>query len=295
VSTEFAAEGREFAAAAILEDGIGNPEGAAKASDNAAYGGDFDLRGGVADQEDFAIADAPADGYPLLIDRDTGALPLEGLHVFLFEEALDAAFGVAAIFADDAERSAFGGFGNEPVEVGRVVGDEPDAGGVRGTVFGQADDGLHEGHRFDGRPAGGASDTAGGAIGADEVVGVDLVLAARGVNLNFEAMAVGGEAEEASIEIESRASLLGGASQGGDQARAFNDEVRFIQRDLRGAAIREEFKTANLVHDALGCSGAKLLAEMIGDNERAGGGLEMGLGFEDANPAATLCDFRRGE
>src|SRR5271163_1469211 len=112
VRAKLTAQGGKFAAVAITQDGLGDPQSSAKSRDDAADGGNLYLRGGVAHQKDFAVADAPAHRNPLFVDRNARALPLERLHIFLLQKALDAALGVAAVFTDDAQRAAFGGFGN---------------------------------------------------------------------------------------------------------------------------------------------------------------------------------------
>ena len=66
VGAELAAERGQFVVAAAMQNGLGDGQRAAKAGDDAADGGDFYLGGGVADEENVAIADAFADGNPLL-------------------------------------------------------------------------------------------------------------------------------------------------------------------------------------------------------------------------------------
>ena len=115
------------------------------------------------------------------------------------------------------------------------------------------------------------------------------------MDLNFETVAVGREAQEARVEIELRPRFLRGTSEARNQARAFDDQVGPCEGYLRGATVGEKFETANFVDHALVSGGAELPAEMIGDDESAGSGLEARLGFEHSNAAATLRDFRCGE
>lgn len=143
VGAEFTAQGEEFGATAGLQNGLGDAEGAAEAGDDAAHGRDFDLGGGVADEINMAVADALSNGDPLAIDGNARALPLEGLEMFFFKEAFEAALGVASLFADHAKSGAFGVFRDEPIKIRSVVGDEPNASGIGGAILGQADDGLH--------------------------------------------------------------------------------------------------------------------------------------------------------
>ena len=273
-----------------MQDGLGDGQRTAKTGDDAADGGDFYLGGGVADEKNIAVANALLDGNPLFVDGNARALPFERLEIFVFEEAFEAALGVAAVHADDAQRAALGGFGDQPVEIGRVVGDEPDAGGVGGAVFGKADDGLHERHGFNRRPAGSAGDAAGGAVGSHDAGGVQLFLAAGRFGFEAEAAGIGSQAEEAGVERNLRAGLLGSASESGDESGALNDQIGFGEGNLRGAAVGEEFETADFIDDAFAGGRAELIAEMAGDDESARGRIEVGLGFEDANGASTASD-----
>ncbi len=171
---KLAAQRGQFVVAAAMQNGLGDGEGAAKTGDDAADGRDFDLGGGVADEKNIAIADAFLDGYPFAVDGNARALPFERLEIFLFEEAFQAALGVAALLADDAQSAALWGFGDQPIKIRSVVGDEPDAGGVDGAILGEAHDGLHERNGFNRRPSGGARDAAGGAVSAHDAGGVQL-------------------------------------------------------------------------------------------------------------------------
>ena len=112
----------------------------------------------------------------------------------------------------------------------------------------------------------------------------------------FETQAAGirSQAQEAGVERQVSARGLRVASERGDQAGAFNDQVRLGERDLRGTAVGEKFEAANFVDDAFAGSGAKLVAKMTGDDQRAGGRVESGLGFEDAHATATARDGSGG-
>ena len=71
-----------------------------------------------------------------------------------------------------------------------------------------------------------------------------------GLNLYAKAIAVRSEAQKTRIKIEARTRLLSFSRQCWDQTRAFDDQVGLCQRHLRGAAVGEQFETANLVDDA---------------------------------------------
>jgi len=105
------AAGGKFAALAILQKSLGDTERAAKTGNDSTDGRNFDLCRRVTNQIDFPIADLPAHRHPSAVDRDARALPFERFEMLLFEEAFEAAFGVAAVLADHAERSAFRRFG----------------------------------------------------------------------------------------------------------------------------------------------------------------------------------------
>ncbi len=70
------------------------------------------MRRRVTHEVDFAVPDLPADGHPASIDGNARALPFERLEMLSFEKAFEAAFGVAAVFADHAKCGAFRGFGD---------------------------------------------------------------------------------------------------------------------------------------------------------------------------------------
>src|SRR5277367_5974824 len=106
VRAEFPSEGREFAAVAIAQDGFGHPERAAEAGHNAADGRNFHLCRSVPNQENLSIADTATNRNPLLVNGNARALPLKWLHIFLLQKAFDAALGVAAVLADNAQRTA---------------------------------------------------------------------------------------------------------------------------------------------------------------------------------------------
>jgi hypothetical protein len=64
---------------------------------------------------------------------------------------------------------------------------------------------------------------------------------------------------------------------------------------LRRAAVGKQLETANLIHDAVTGGSPHLLPEMIRDDQRAACGLELRLGFQNANAAATMGHARRGK
>ena len=56
---------------------------------------------------------------------------------------------------------------------------------------------------------------------------------------------------------------------------------------MSGTAIGKEFEATDFIENTFACGTAELAAEMVGDDERAGGGFESRLGFEDANGFAA--------
>ena len=103
-----------------------------------------------------------------------------------FHELLERAACFRSGFADDAKGALGGRFGNEPDEVRSVLGNEPDARGIRRHIFGERDDGLHERHGFERRPSRGASDATDGAIAADNRAGRYFFAGAVGAAFDFE-------------------------------------------------------------------------------------------------------------
>jgi len=74
------------------------------------------------------------------LDKET---KLELLHSLASREAFEAALGVAALFANHAQRASFRGFRDQPVKIRGIVGHEPHASSIGPAIFGQAHDGLH--------------------------------------------------------------------------------------------------------------------------------------------------------
>jgi hypothetical protein len=68
-----------------------------------------------------------------------------------------------------------------------------------------------------------------------------------GFNLNLNAIRSGSQSQKARIERNFRAGPSRLTRKRRNQSRALDDKVGLGQRDLRGAAIGEEFKPANLV------------------------------------------------
>src|SRR5712664_732794 len=120
VSSQFTPQGGKLPASAILQKCLRDAERAAKSGNDSPDGRNFDLRRGVTDQIDFAVPDLPPYRHPAAVDRDARALPFERLQMLLFEEAFEAAFRVAAVLANHAERGAFRRFGDQPVEIRRI-------------------------------------------------------------------------------------------------------------------------------------------------------------------------------
>jgi len=104
---EFAAQRFQFAAVAAIENGFARAERAAESGDDAAHRGHFHLSGGVAHEEDPAGADFSLHGHPAGINGNARALEGERLQFAFFEEAFEAAAGLRALFADQAEGRAF--------------------------------------------------------------------------------------------------------------------------------------------------------------------------------------------
>src|SRR5713226_700124 len=160
---EFPAQSSKLPAPAVLQQSLRHAERAAKSRYDSAHRGYLHLRCGVSHQIYFAIADPLPHWHPATIDRDARALPFQWLHLLLFQESFEAPFCVAAVFADDAERSALRRFRDQPVKVRRLLGHEPDSRRIRWAIFRRSDDGLNQRHGFYGRPAGSARHAARGA------------------------------------------------------------------------------------------------------------------------------------
>src|SRR5262249_24382908 len=150
------------------------------------------------------------------------------VELFSLEEAFKDAASARSIFADKAERTPTIGFRNEPVEIRRVVGNEPDAYGSGRIVGREPDDGLDERHGRCAPPAGGFGDVAARAVRAN--IGVRFA--------NLAATSAGGvfsdhtnaairtfEADELAREVDGNSRGLCLCGEAANQGGAFNDEV----------------------------------------------------------------------
>src|SRR5260370_14019489 len=104
-----------------------NAERAAKTTNDAPHGRNFDLRRSVPDQVNLAVPDLSPHRHPAAIDRDARTLPLEWFDMLFFEEAFEATLRVATVLADHAQCAAFRRFTDHPVKVGRFICHEPHA------------------------------------------------------------------------------------------------------------------------------------------------------------------------
>src|SRR5262249_26263913 len=101
VRVELAAKGDQLAAGTFAQDGLNDTQSTSKTCDDSAYGGNFYLSGGVADQIHVAVADLALDGNPAAVFRNSCALPFERLHAFALKEAFHALGSVTPVDADD--------------------------------------------------------------------------------------------------------------------------------------------------------------------------------------------------
>ncbi len=97
---------------------------------------------------------------------------------------------------------------------------------MRRIVLREADDGLHQRHGLDERPASGAGHAAGGAIRSNEDACMNFIAASRGIDFQTETAAIRGDAVEARIEREPGTSGLRFTRKSSDKPGTLNDEVR---------------------------------------------------------------------
>ena len=82
--------------------------------------------------------------------------------------------------------------------------------------------------------------------------------------------------------------------QSGNQLGALDDQVGLGQSDLGGTAVGEKLEAANFVQDAGTGGRTELIAEVVGDDERAGIRFEAGLRFEDTDTTSAARESGRG-
>src|SRR5580704_3691112 len=111
-----------------------------------------------------------------------------------------------------------------------------------------------------------------------------------GIDFDAQAAAICGEPKKACIEGKSGPGLLSVTRQCRDQLRAFDDEIRPGQGHLGRAAIGEQLESANLIYNTLRSGRSELVAELIGNDERASRRLKAWPGFQHANFAPAAGD-----
>jgi hypothetical protein len=116
---------------------------------------------------------------------------------------------------------------------------------------------------------------------------VQFFSAAAGFGFQAQAAGIGAHAEEARVKGQLRAGCLGLARESGDQPGTLDDQIGLPEGNLRGAPVGIQFEATNFIDDAFAGSGAKLITEMIGNDQSAVRRLKAGFGLQDANPAAA--------
>ena len=127
MKVEFLAQRMQLAALPAIHDRFADANCAAKTCDNSAHSGNFDLPRSVANQKHAARAHSPFDRRPAVIDRNFRALVSKRSESALLHKAFEAAASFLAIFANQTQDCAIIRFRNQPIKVGRIVWNEPDA------------------------------------------------------------------------------------------------------------------------------------------------------------------------
>src|SRR5580700_3165780 len=202
VCAELPAQCHQFPVPPAAQDRLRDSERSAQSRHDSADRRHLHLCRRITYQIYLAISDAPTHRHPTTIDRYARPLPFERLHVSLLEKPRKTLLRVAAFLADDSERASLGGLWDQPIKVWRIVRNEPNAGGVRRMILWQANDGLHERHRFDGRPAGAASHAAGSAVRSDYAIRMQFLALPRRIDFHAQAAPVRNESQKACIKRE---------------------------------------------------------------------------------------------
>src|SRR6266851_8585439 len=297
VQIEFAAQGAQFAAFASIEDCLADAERASEAGDDPSDSRNFYLSCRVADQKYASRPYAAFHWRPAIVHRNARALESERGEPPLFHELLEAASRFLAIFTDQTQHRAFARFGNQPIKVGRVVGHEPDANGVQRHVCRNANDGLNQGNGRLAGPPGGLRDARERSVGPHDNVGVQLIRAglARAFDADAQAVSVALERYETVAERNLCALAPRPPGKAANQLRAFNNQIRAFERNLRGASVGKQFEFADFVDDGALPHFTKQGAHVAGDDQRARRGIEFFGPLEDFHGAAGARQKRRGE
>ena len=126
---------------------------------------------------------------------------------------------------------------------------------------------------------------SGVAVRTDDAIGVQFFALAAVFDFQAQATFNRPDTEKARIKRKACSRVLRFAREGCNQTRTLDNQIRFLEGNLRGAAIGEKFKAADFIDDAILGDGGHLRAEMIGNNEGAGRRFKLRLGFQHANGA----------
>ena len=228
---ELAAQGTQLAAYTAIENRFGHAQRASETGDGAPDGRYFHLRGSIADEIHRAAADAAMHRDPALVNRNARALKFERLEIFLHQKIFQMLSRFRTRDADDAERADLVVFRNEPIKIGRVLRDEPDASGISRHVLRQRHDGLHQRNGFERLPAGGFRHAAGDSVAADDCAGANFFARAVAAAFDFEdqAAAVGMQRMKAAAEFHAGSGFAGFIGESLNQRAALDDEIGILQ------------------------------------------------------------------
>lgn len=134
VSRQFAPKRPQFTPT-FAQNRVGYTARTAETSHDSADRGYLHLGGCIANQIDLTVAYGAPNADPAAVNGDARTLVLERLESFFFQKTVEVFFRVAALFSNDAECATVLRFGDQPVEIGGVVGDEPDLSRVGRIVF----------------------------------------------------------------------------------------------------------------------------------------------------------------
>src|SRR5579859_2687686 len=242
----------QLAAGAATQNRFGDSGCSAQPCDDASHGAYFDLISGVANEKYFPTSEFLPHGNPTRIHRNAGALKSERLEIALCEKRFEMLSSLRTHFTDQAKSTTFRGFRYQSVKIRCVGWNEPDADSVGRHVFGKRHNGLNERDRLRFRPSRGMGDTACRSVRGDNCLRGKLLGAVLGgvfqVQSDLGLLCL--EAAKISPEGDLRAGLLRVFGEGMNERRAFNDQIRLVERDGSGAAVGEKLKFANFVDDA---------------------------------------------
>src|SRR5690242_13134226 len=181
---------------------------------------------------------------PARINRNARALEFDGLESLFLQELFESTAHLRTAFADYTQRALRRRFRYEPVEIRRVLRNEPDARRVPSHILRQLHNRLHQRHCTHRFPSSSAPHASRRTIPADHGIGMNLFTRSvrASLNLKGDAAPIRLKRVETLSKFQLRTGRASFVGKAANQLVALNNEVRILQRNRCEAAVRENFE-----------------------------------------------------